>query len=129
MIQRKRALTPLLVSVLFVGFLFVYYGSFFRPRLQRASGGYENGISDAETERYSRKLGSNGGEDDEDQNKGFSVLSDEDLKDGNAEDETRLVNEDFFAGEISDAIPKSFPVRIQVHSTMPKTFTLRISST
>lgn len=109
-LQRKRALTPLLVSVLFVGLLFVYYGSFFRPRLQRASGGHENGIDDAAMGRYSRKLGSNGEEEDEDQNKRFSIISDEDVKDGNAEDETRLVNEDFFAGEISESIPKSFPV-------------------
>jgi hypothetical protein len=112
MLQRKRTLTPLLVSVFLVGFLFLYYGSFHRPRLQRASGGHENGIDDVTMGRYSRKLGSNVGEEDEDQNKGFSIISDEDVKDGNAEDETRLGNEDFFAGEISDAIPKSFPVRI-----------------
>eukprot|EP01018_Ginkgo_biloba_P025504 Gb_26012 [translate_table: standard] len=139
-IQRKKMLTSVFVTVLFVGLLFVYYGSFFRPRLHMISETDEEGI-DATAGKYSRKLGSN---DDEDQIKKFSAVNDgfdeksskvdhkddviiakkrhvededEDDKDSNNEDESGFGNEDFFK-EYNDTVPKTFPVCDSRHSEL-----------
>uniref|UniRef100_A0A0D6R8L2 Methyltransferase n=1 Tax=Araucaria cunninghamii TaxID=56994 RepID=A0A0D6R8L2_ARACU len=100
--QRKKVLTPVLICVLFAGLLFVYYGSFFRPRLEKVS------EKDGEIElgRSSRKLGSHPDE----EIKSFSIVGDEEVKGGNGEEAAGAANEDFFAEEGNDTRTKAFPV-------------------
>ncbi|GLJ08300.1 hypothetical protein SUGI_0085970 [Cryptomeria japonica] len=102
--QRKRILTPVLICVLFAGLLFVYYGSFFKPRLQKGGVGGADDADAAVSGKFSRKLGSNGEADENQSNqiKNFNILNDEDEK-----------SEVAGIGGIdlrNDTIPKSFPV-------------------
>ncbi|KAH9312909.1 hypothetical protein KI387_027944 [Taxus chinensis] len=102
---RKKLLAPVLICVLFAGLLFVYYGTFFKPRLQKGASGIDTSADAAALAKYSRKLGSSG-EEDESQVNNFNILNDGDEKSG----EARIGGGEVFSEERNDTIPKTFPV-------------------